>query len=157
MNMALSHLFLVIHGWWHWVARHCLREPRSLVGVRVHRHTKTRTRDWECCNCRKPPTRQNNLPLLQLELNIFKSQDLLLHEISPCLHWPCGVYYKLVQHIFSLVATHRTFDVVMAKPKLVVHIVDGVTLFLQSFASWNMSAMFFSANFCIAQSTCIGL
>lgn len=35
------------------------------------------------------------------------------------------------------VAFHTTFDVVMACPKLVLYIVGGMELFLQTFVSWS--------------------
>lgn len=45
--------------------------------------------------------------------------------------------------------THTMFDVIGAKPKLVLHIACGMKLFLQSFVNWNKSAMFFNVEFCI--------
>ena len=35
-------------------------------------------KDWEGANCRKPTTRRNDLPLLQLEPNVFQCQIFIL-------------------------------------------------------------------------------
>ena len=49
------------------------------------------------------------------------------------------------------------FDVIRAKPKLVLYIVGGAVFLLQSFVRGSWYAMFASSDFDIVQSTCIGL
>lgn len=94
---------------------------------------------------------------MQLEPNVFDRKHLLLREIDAYLHWLCVGYYRLVQHICLLLVNYTMLDVIKAKPQLVLHIVSGMELLLQGFASWSGSSMFAITNFCNAQSTCVGL
>jgi hypothetical protein len=62
-----------------------------------------------------------------------------------------------VQQIVLLATTYTTLVVIMAKDKLVLHIIGGAVIFLHSLIYGNRGAMFANSNFDIAQSPCIDL
>lgn len=62
-----------------------------------------------------------------------------------------------VQQIVLLATTYTTLVVIMAKDKLVLHIIGGAVIFLHSLIYGNKGAMFANSNFDIAQSPCIDL
>ena len=78
-------------------------------------------------------------------------------EIGTQLHQPCIAYYMPIQQIFFQTIIYTRLDVVKAKPKLILHVVDGITLPFQSIVRRSRGAMFASFDFGIAQSPDIGL
>ena len=66
-------------------------------------------------------------------------------------------YYRSIQHILLLIATHTTLDVVRAKPKVILHIVRRAKFLPKPFVCWSRCAKFGSPNFGIAHSPFNGL
>ena len=97
------------------------------------------------------------LPLLQLKLGFLERQYLFPWEIGTYFYQPCVWYYMPVQLIVILATTYTTLVVIMAKHKLVLHILGGAVILLHSLIYGSRGAMFANSNFGIAQSLCIGL
>lgn len=68
-----------------------------------------------------------------------------------------AIKHKLVQHVLLLAATHKTFDVIKAKPKRVLYIVGGAELLMYTLVHGTKGVMFVSSKFGIAQTPYIVL
>ena len=137
VSNALPFVFVICCGC-NCIVTHRLWEPWSWVGIWVLRYIVIRLRDWACCKCRKPTTRQEGLHLLQLEPGVVKRQYLFLREICTYLHWPCARYYTSLHRMLLLVASHTTL-VIKVEPNLITYIVGRLDFF--NFVNWSRSAM----------------
>lgn len=135
---------------------HCLPEHESRLGAWVLWHTKMRSRDWECGNCRKRMVGRKNLMLLQLELGVFEHPHLHLWDIDTYLHQVLGTIGQ-PKHILLLVGTHTTLDVNVAKLDFILHIVNGAEFLTHTLAYRSWGTMFSIYDLGIAQRPCIGL
>lgn len=79
------------------------------------------------------------------------TKNLFPQEIGSYLHWPRVGHHRPIQNKVICV------DIVMAKPKLVLHIVGRTELFLRPFVTWIVNVMFASVTLWYAQNPCIGL
>lgn len=74
-----------------------------------------------------------------------------LKRLVPIFIWPRVGHHRPIQNKVICV------DIVMAKPKLVLHIVGRTELFLRPFVTWIVNVMFASVTLWYAQNPCIGL
>jgi hypothetical protein len=82
-----------------------------------------------------------------------------LHDIIIIFSRPCTRNYMQVQHIIYLFIyfTHTMFEVIIAKPQLIFHIIGGETPILRTFVYWSRDVVCASSDFNNAQNPCMDM